>query len=512
MSTNPLQKLTEYNQSIWLDFTRRDLLISGQLEKLIEQDKVKGMTSNPSIFQKAFDKGDLYEADIRAKALQGLGAQEMYKQLVVEDIQFATDLFRPVFDETNGRDGYVSLEVSPHLAHDTDGSVKEARELWKRVDRPNLFIKIPGTKEGIPAIEQLISEGININITLLFGLERYREVTEAYLSGLEQRVEAGKPIDHIASVASFFLSRIDVLVDPILEDYMDEGGDKASLAEQMHGQVAIASAKKAYQIYREVFESDRFKKLSDAGATTQRVLWASTSTKNPDYSDVKYVEALIGPDTVNTIPMKTLEAYRDHGNPTRRLEDDLDKTEQVLNDLPKLDIDLKEVTQQLEDEGVERFNKPFDKLMDVLENQREEALYLPVDKIKVNLGALETDVEKRLQSMAEYHFNERIWNKDPLVWKDDEDSKQMIPNAMGWLDVAGKMARVVPQLQHFARKLREEGFTHVVHMGMGGSSLAPLLFERIFEPAKDGLQLRVLDTTDPATIRQIGRASCRERV
>ncbi len=372
MSTNPLQKLTTFDQSIWLDLIRRDMLESGEMEKLITEDKIKGVTSNPAIFKEAFGSGDIYESAIENKARQGMDASQIYLSLAIEDIQAATDLFRPLYDKTDGGDGFVSLEVSPELAHDTEGTIEEARNLWRWVDRPNVMIKVPGTKEGLPAIEQLISEGININVTLLFGLERYRKVTDAYISGLEKRLEAGKPIDNIASVASFFLSRIDVLVDPMIEEHMTGEGEEASLAEKLQGQVAIASAKKAYQIYKEVFGSPRFDKLAEEGAATQRVLWASTSTKNPDYSDVKYVEALIGPETVNTIPMETLEAYRDHGKPKNRLEDDLDKAELVLEGLPKLGIDLGEITQQLEDEGVEKFSKPFDKLMEILEKQSQK--------------------------------------------------------------------------------------------------------------------------------------------
>jgi transaldolase len=374
MSTNPLVKLATFDQSIWLDFIRRDMLESGEMKKLITEDKVKGVTSNPAIFKEAFSSGEIYDSAIQSKAQQGMDATQIYQSLAIEDIQSATDLFRPLYDETDGGDGYVSLEVSPHLAHDTEGTIEEARNLWRWVDRPNVMIKVPGTKEGLPAIEELISDGINVNVTLLFGLERYRAVTDAYISGLEKRLEAGKPIDNIASVASFFLSRIDVLVDPMIEEHINGDGEKASLAKEMHGEVAVSSAKKAYRIYKEVFESPRFDQLAEEGAATQRVLWASTSTKNPDFSDVKYVEALIGPETVNTIPKETLEAYRDHGEPKNRLEDDLGKAEQVLENLPKLGIDLHEVTQQLEKEGVEKFTKPFGELMDVLEKQKKEAL------------------------------------------------------------------------------------------------------------------------------------------
>ena len=502
MNSNPISKLAEFDQSIWLDYIRRDMLISGELESQIINDKVKGVTSNPAIFKEAFASG-YYDFAIRAKALQGFDANEIYQRLAIEDIQFTCDLFRPVYDQTEWRDGYVSLEVSPELAHDTKATIEEARDLWQRVDRPNVLIKVPGTQEGLSAIKQLISDGININVTLLFGLERYAEVAEAYLSGLEERVETGKPIDRIASVASFFLSRIDVLVDPKLEKIMNEEGEKASLAGQLHGEVAIASAKKAYQIYKEIFMSDRFKKLSEYGAMTQRLLWASTGTKNPAYSDIKYVEALIGPQTVNTIPPETLEAYRDHGEPANRLKEDLTKADNILEQLPGLGIDLAEITQRLEEEGVDKFSKPFNELLKIIEERRKEALSLPVNKIEYELGEFERSIQDRLQIMTKQNFNKRIWEKDPTLWKNDEESRNSIPHALGWMDIAGKMASLVPRIKHFVREVQQAGFTDVLCMGMGGSSLAPLLFERGFKTGKNGLQLTVLDTTSPATIQKI---------
>jgi transaldolase len=289
-------------------------------------------------------------------------------------VQGAADEFRPVYDETDVKDGYVSLEVNPHLAHDTEGTIAEARRLWAALNRPNVFIKVPATSEGLPAIQQLISEGINVNVTLLFGLPRYREVAEAYIAGVEHRLYQGKPVQHVASVASFFVSRIDVLVDSLLEKIMAQGGETAQLAKQVHGQVAIASAKIAYQAYEEIFGSDRFKKLTTHDARIQRLLWASTGTKNPDYSDVKYVEALIGAHTVDTAPVETLDAYRDHGEPEARLEQDTDKAYWVLQQLPALGINIDQVTQQLEDEGVEKFNQPFDELMETLAKRVQQDL------------------------------------------------------------------------------------------------------------------------------------------
>ncbi len=366
MKDNPLQQLGTLGQSIWLDYIRRDLIANGELRHLIEDDGLRGMTSNPSIFEKAIAESHDYDEDIRAMALTGRGAEAIYETLSQRDVQNAADEFRPLYDRTDGKDGYVSLEVNPHLAHDTQGTTEEARRLWAALNRPNVFIKVPATAEGLPAIRQLISEGISVNVTLLFGLPRYRQVVEAYVAGIEARAAQGKPVKHVASVASFFLSRIDTLVDPLVEKFIEPGGKKADLAKKVRGQVAIASAKMAYQIYKEIFGSDRFEKLAALGARVQRLLWASTGTKNPNYSDVKYIEAVIGPETVNTAPLETLDAYRDHGVPKARLEQDVEEARRVLERLPELGISIDKVTQQLEDEGVEKFNKPFDKLMEAL--------------------------------------------------------------------------------------------------------------------------------------------------
>ena len=366
MSDNRLKQLGTLGQSIWLDYIRRDLISSGKLRRLIEEDGLRGMTSNPSIFEKAIADSHDYDEDIRAMALEGNGAAAIYESLSQRDVESAADEFRPVYDATDGKDGYVSLEVNPHLAHDTGGTLKEARRLWAALNRPNVLIKVPATAEGLPAIRQLIGEGISVNVTLLFGLPRYRQVAEAYIAGTEARAAQGKPVKHVASVASFFISRIDALVDPILAGLVASGGTEADLAKRVRGQTAIASAKMAYQVYKEVFAGERFRKLAAQGARVQRLLWASTSTKNPEYSDVRYVEALIGPDTVDTVPLETLDAYRDHGEPRVRLEQDVEEARWAMSRLPELGIDIDKVTQQLEDEGVEKFNKPFDKLMETL--------------------------------------------------------------------------------------------------------------------------------------------------
>jgi transaldolase len=374
MKKNPLVKLRGFGQSIWLDFISRGMLDSGELLRLINEDGVAGVTSNPSIFEKAIAESDDYDDAVRSLACEGKGVAEIYEELVVEDIRRTADLLRPLYDRLEGRDGFVSLEVSPLLAHDALATVMEARHLWARVDRPNLLIKVPGTPQGITAIRRLICEGINVNVTLLFGLSRYQEVVEAYTAGLEERAASGLPLECISSVASFFLSRIDTLVDPLLEKKLRTGGQLADTAALLRGQVAIASAKAAYQLYRNIHDTQRFQSLAAGGARPQRVLWASTSTKNRAESDVKYVEALIGADTVNTLPLETLEAYRDHGSPALRLEEGLEEARLVLKRLPETGIDLDAITLQLEKEGVEKFVAPFDKLMQVLEEKRTAAL------------------------------------------------------------------------------------------------------------------------------------------
>ena len=369
MKSNPVVDLESFGQSIWMDFISRGTISSGQLQRWIEEDGASGVTSNPSIFEKAITASDDYDESIRAMGLSGETPEEILRLLTVEDIQRVAYLLRPTYDRTDGRDGFVSLEVSPTLAHDTEGTIAEARELWTRVNRPNAMIKVPATLEGIPAIRELIGEGINVNITLLFGLPRYREVADAYLGGLEILAAKKKPLKPVASVASFFLSRIDTLIDPILEKIMKSDNPQAGIAARLHGQIAIASAKVAYEMYKEIFGSKRFASLAKKGARTQKLLWASTSTKNPAYSDTKYMEALIGPDTINTVPVETLNAYRDHGHPEQTLDQEVREAYQLLDSLSSVGIDLDAITQQLEDQGVEKFITAFNQLMGSLKEK-----------------------------------------------------------------------------------------------------------------------------------------------
>lgn len=366
MNINPLLHLQSLGQSIWMDFISRRTITSGQLQQWIERDGISGVTSNPSIFQKAITESDDYDESIQALILQGMTSEEILRWITVEDIQRVADLLRPTYDRTDGQDGFVSLEVSPKLAHDTRGTIEEARELWALVNRPNAMIKVPATSEGIPAIRELTGEGINVNITLLFGLPRYREVADAYISGLEMLAAKGKPLKNTASVASFFLSRIDTLIDPILEEKMKSDSPRAAIAARLRGEIATAAAKVAYEIYKELFSRERFKRLANKGAHTQKLLWASTSTKNPAYKDTKYVDALIGPETINTMPVDTLNAYRDHGHPEQSLDQETHRAYHLLNKLSIVGIDLNAITQQLEDAGVAKFTAAYDQLIDSL--------------------------------------------------------------------------------------------------------------------------------------------------
>jgi transaldolase len=372
---NPLVDIRRLDQSLWLDFISRKVLTNGELKRRIDEDALRGVTSNPAIFEKAIGGSADYDDTIREQAQQGKSAEEIYVGLAVADVQAACDLFRGLYDShDNSSDGYVSLEVSPKLALDTEGTITEGRQLWKDVNRPNVMIKVPATKEGLPAIRQLIADGINVNVTLIFGLERYRAVTEAFISGLEDRAKAGQSLEGNDSVASFFLSRIDVLIDPQLEKIAAEGGENAELAQSLVGEVALASAKQAYQMYKEIFAGPRWEALASKGANTQRLLWASTGNKNPKYDDLKYVENLIGPKTVNTIPVETMDIFKQKGQPADRLEQGLDKAQEVLRDLPKVGIDLDAQTEQLEKEGVQKFIEPFGKLIDSVEKKRQQAV------------------------------------------------------------------------------------------------------------------------------------------
>ncbi len=372
---NPLHALLEQGQSYWLDNLTREKIISGELQDRVENQGLRGVTSNPAIFMKAISGSDAYDEDIRQLGADGLSAGEIYEHLAIDDIQSACDILRPVYDESDGVDGYVSLEVSPHLARDTKATMEEARRLFGKVDRPNCFIKIPGTKEGLPAIEEMLYEGININVTLLFSIERYEQVAQAYIRAMERRADDGNSLDDVASVASFFLSRIDVLVDEKLQSIAEDTPDESvkGIALDLRGETALASAKIAYQRFKRIFSGDPWERLADQGARVQRPLWASTSTKNPEYSDVLYVENLIAPHTVNTLPDETIEAFRDHGKvQPNTIEQGVDEAREILRQVEQIGLSMDEVTDQLVEEGIEKFVAPFEQLMGTIEEQKQE--------------------------------------------------------------------------------------------------------------------------------------------
>jgi transaldolase len=375
MSANPLRRVGELGQSVWYDYIRRDLVTSGELTRLIEEDGLHGMTSNPTIFQKAIAATNLYDDDIRGHAARGKDPAAIFEALAVSDVQRAADVFRAVYDRSNGRDGFVSIEVAPRLAHDTEGSIEEARRLWRECDRPNVMVKIPATTEGIPAIRRCLAEGIAINITLLFSVERYREVMEAYLSACEERVAAGKAVDRLPSVASFFVSRVDTNVDKKLDRIVKEGKTERerNLAQKLRGTVAIANARLAFQAFAEVFDGSRFAALKKRGARVQRPLWASMSTKDPTYPELYYMEALIAPDSVATLPPETFAAYRERGEPKVRIHDNVPEAHAIFRSLEELGIDESHVSRELEEEGAKKFIDSFDSLLRVLQ-EKERAM------------------------------------------------------------------------------------------------------------------------------------------
>jgi len=487
-----LHEIQDRGQSIWLDYIRRRLLESGELKKLID-DGVTGVTSNPSIFQKAITGSEEYDSDLEETLRDDPHAdpQDLYEAIAVKDIRMAADQLRPVYDDTSGRDGFVSLEVSPDLAYDTSGTIDEARRLWKEVDRPNLMMKVPATSEGIPAIETLIAEGINVNVTLMFSLEHYEKVSGAYLRGLEQCEDPSS----VASVASVFISRVTRAVDQKLNEL------DTPEADELLGKVAIANAKMIYQRFRERFESDRFDALRDQGASVQRVLWASTSTKNPDYSDVRYVEELIGPDTVNTIPPETLNAFRDHG--TVRGDTILENVQgarDTLEKLADLGIDLDQITGELQVRGVEKFADPFNQLLHTLEEQKKE-ISTRVNTQTLDPGDLAGPLEDRLGQWADDNVTRRFWSKDPTIWFDEDPGE--ITNRLGWLELPKTMHKELEELASLADDVAAGGWRDVVLMGMGGSSLAPEVYQRTFGNEDGYPELTVIDSTHPDAVQAV---------
>ncbi len=499
---NPLQELQKYGQSVWLDYIRRNLLTSGELERMIEEDGLRGMTSNPSIFEKAIAGSNDYADTLKELASdRHLDADGIYEKLAIRDIQDAADAFRPVYERTRRRDGYVSLEVSPLLASDTQKTLAEARRLWKEVGRENVMIKVPATPEGLPAISELISEGINVNITLLFAVDIYEKVADAYISGVEKLLKNGGEASKIASVASFFVSRIDTAVDTIIDERLKEAksdSEKATL-KGLKGKAAIANAKLAYERYLEIFKSPRWKALEQRGARTQRLLWASTSTKNPSYPDTLYVEDLIGPDTVNTIPPSTYEAFRDHGKLKETLTENLQGAHAVMADLDLAGISLPEVCASLLEQGVVLFAEAFEKLLKTIDRQREATMRRAMDRFSYKLpDHLSSMVKSTLQEWRSSSKVRRLWAGDATLWTGMDEGKWL-----GWLGITDDQLGHIDHFQKLAAEVQQAGFSHALLLGMGGSSLCPEVMSKTFGKINGFPELHVLDSTDPAQVRAV---------
>ncbi len=486
-----MQQLSDLGQSVWLDYLRRGMTRSGELQALVDRG-LRGQTSNPTIFEAAIgDSADYDEALGRFKSSQS--DADVFESIAVEDVREAADVFRPVYDRTGGADGFVSLEVSPTLARDTEGTIAEARRLWSAVDRPNLMIKVPGTKQGWPAIERLLADGINVNITLLFSIDHYLKVSDAYLDALETRVKVGRAIDRVASVASFFVSRVDTEGDKRLQQRT--GG--AALA----GKAAVANAHLAYAKYLEMIKSSRWKALKDKGARPQRLLWASTGTKNPAYSDVLYVDSLVGPDTINTLPPATLALFEDHGHAQKTLPSVGLEARKVLDAIAAAGVDMADVARFLEEDGVKKFAQSFDALLRVIGTKREALALKSPPRSSAQVRALDASIARRLDDLDARQVIRRTWVKDPTVWVKDPETPE-IRDRLGWLTVPEFMSTQVAGLTAFANEARKE-FDRVVLCGMGGSSLAPEVLWRTFGRRKGYPSLFVLDSTDPRRIAEV---------
>jgi transaldolase/glucose-6-phosphate isomerase len=491
---SPLKELLEQGQSIWLDYIRRNLIRTGELKRMVEEDGVRGVTSNPTIFEKAIAGSADYDDALREllAADRTSDVANLYEALAIDDIRAAADILRPVYDGTSGADGYVSLEVSPHLAHDTDATIKEARRLRAAVGRPNVMIKVPATPEGIPAIEELIAGGVSVNITLMFSVNHYEAVAGAYLRGLKRSAAPEK----VASVASFFVSRVDTMVDKALE------GLGTPEAQSLLGKIAIANSKIVYRRFEEIFHGEGFAALKQRGAKVQRPLWASTSTKNPAYSDVLYAEGLIGPETVNTLPPETLTAFKNHGRVAgATVKQNIEQAQAALTALKALGLDLNAIAEKLQQDGVAAFAASFDQLMAALGKKRKALVGIELNRQELHVGKYQRRVRRRLSEWQSQQFSSRLWQKDPTLWGAADEPE--LADRMGWLDLPQTMERQVGNLRGFAEKVKSDGIRHVVVLGMGGSSLAPEVFQQTFSNASGYPELRVLDSTHPGAIKSL---------
>jgi transaldolase/glucose-6-phosphate isomerase len=494
---NPISALNHLGQSLWYDNIQRRLIENGDLARLIQQGDIRGLTSNPSIFHNAIAKTTDYDSALIPLAWSGKDAKNIFWDLAIEDIRAVADLLLPLYQQSKMRDGYVSLEVNPLLANDTENSISQAKTLWAQVARPNLMIKIPATMAGIPAIREVINAGINVNVTLIFSLQRYADVMDAYLDGLEMRVSAGLPVNHIASVASFFVSRLDTKVDERLQQIAKAQPDQAANAASLMGKTAIANAKLAYSTFENTFTSERFASLrNNYSAQIQRPLWASTSTKNPDYPDTLYVDSLIGSDTVNTVPPQTLDAFRDHGTAEVTLTRNLPQAGQHIEELDALGIFIDVVTRELEDEGVQAFANSYTVLIETIESRRKQAVQ--------QLGPYFPPISRRISRLAADAAPIRLHTKDPGFWTLDPIGQSEIKIRLGWLNAVATFRPMLPEINSLVDEINSEGIRQVLLLGMGGSSLAPEVMEKIFSSTKkNGLPFAILDSTDPIQIMEM---------
>ena len=492
-----LQALTAVGQSIWLDNIRRSMFASGELRRLIASG-LRGMTSNPTIFDKAIGSGNDYDAQLSSLIGRERDPNHLFEALAIDDIQHACDEFRPLYDSTGGGDGYVSLEVSPTLAHDTQSTIDAAARLWKLVDRPNVMIKIPSTPEGIAAVTETIAAGINVNITLIFSIETYEATADAYIAGLEKRIAAGSPIDRVASVASVFVSRIDAAIDKMLEDRIAKGETQL---ESLLGKTGIANLKLTYAKYKELFEGPRFEALKAKGARVQRPLWASTGTKNPKYSDLMYVETVVGKNTVNTLPPATLDALMDHGTiQADTVESDLAGARETIAELAAAKISLYDVTQKLQVDGVASFEASYAEMLEAIAGKSAQ-LAKGTSRVAI---ASETSgtTQATLAKLASDDFLAKLWSKDPSPWSTDPDHVEIVKHALGWLDFPKTVHDAAPELVAFAAEMAKL-YAHVVVLGMGGSSLAPDVLRATFGEVPNYPTLHVLDSSNPEQVRTL---------
>ncbi|MBM4261592.1 MAG: bifunctional transaldolase/phosoglucose isomerase [Deltaproteobacteria bacterium] len=491
---NPLKELHDHGQSVWLDYIRRNLVRSGELKRLVEEDGIRGVTSNPTIFEKAIAGSTDYDDALRELLARNgkTDVEQLYEPLAIEDIQMAADVLRPVFDQSGGDDGYVSLEVSPRLANDTQGTIDAAKRLRAAVSRPNVMIKVPATPAGIPAIESLIADGISVNVTLMFSMKHYEDVARAYINGLQRCADPSK----VASVASFFVSRVDTVVDKALES------NGSPEAKALCGKIAIANSKVVYRRFQEIFHGEGFAGLRQRGARVQRPLWASTGTKNPAYSDVLYVENLIGPETVNTLPPDTIAAFRDHGKlPGATVKEGWTDADEALAALPRFGIDLDAVTEKLQADGVTAFAASFDQLLSALDKKRKTMVGVEINRQELRLGKSQRRVDNCLKAWQAEQFGSRLWKKDHKLWVKEPEPE--LTDRLGWLELPDSMEQQVAALGALADQVKAEGMKHVVLLGMGGSSLAPEVFQQTFANAAGYPALIMLDSTHPRAVKPV---------